>query len=103
MLCVERKRQPGQFARYDLWYSQAEIGPVSRMCTSRKEVLELASDYFMMLLPPIPPDATLRRQTVICRSWRVRNQNGELALPMPRKSTLLMQDDPKHQAKTIDR
>ena len=117
MLCVERKGQPGQFAlhpvlfendkngfwRYDLWYSQAEIGPVSRMCTSRKEVLELASDYFMMLLPPIPPDATLRRQTVICRSWRVRNQNGELALPMPRKSTLLMQDDPKHQAKTIDR
>ena len=99
LLCVEGKGQfslhPVQFNndgngfwRYNLWYSQAEIGPVSKVCTSRKEVLELASDCFLMLRP-IQSDTVLC-QTVICRSWRVRNESGELALPRPNKETLLL-------------
>ena len=99
LLCVEGKGQfslhPVQFNndgngfwRYNLWYSQAEIGPVSKVCTSRKEVLELASDCFLMLRPTQPDTAPC--QTVICRSWRVRNESGELALPRPNKETLLL-------------
>jgi hypothetical protein len=105
LLCVERTGERGQFAlhpvlfnndgsgfwRYNLWYSQAEIGQVSKVCTSRKEVLELAHDYFLMLRP-IADDAP-PCQTVICRSWRVRNQSGELALPVPDLKTLLMETE----------
>ena len=105
LLCVERNGELGQFAlhpvlfnndgsgfwRYNLWYSQAEIGPVSKVCTSRKEVLELVRDYFLMLRP-IADDAPLC-QTVICRSWRIRNQSGELALPMPDEKTLLVETE----------
>ena len=105
LLCVERTGERGQFAlhpvlfnndgsgfwRYNLWYSQAEIGPNSKECTSRKEVSELASDCFLMLRP-IQFDTVLC-QTVICRSWKVRNQSGELALPVPDLKTLLMETE----------
>jgi len=105
ILCVE---QGGQFAlhpvvfnnddggywKYNLWYSRAEVGAASEVYSSRKEVLEQASDYFLMLRPIVPHQSdTEHHQTVICRSWRVRNQSGELALPMPKPETLLMETD----------
>ena len=63
LLCVERKGQQGQCSlypvqfnndgnglwQYTLWCSQPEIGLVSKVCTSRKEVLELGTDCFLML------------------------------------------------------
>ena len=80
---VFNKDQDGQW-RYDLWYSQAEIGPASEVWKDRKEVAEKAADFFLMLRPIAVKD----RHTVICRSWRVRDQRGKFRLPTPSKGTL---------------
>ena len=75
--------QNGQWF-YNLWYSNGSIETPTRRCKNREELLNISSDYFMLLCQN---NTALR--TVICRSWRVRDENGKLVLPYPSKDTLL--------------
>ena len=70
---------------YDLWYSRATLGSETEIYEDREQLLDFASDYFLLL-------RLETRHTVICRSWRVRTKGGELRLPLPTKSTLLLSE-----------
>lgn len=82
--------------RYNLWYAPAIKCDEVRICPSRAEISTLASDYFVML--PIvnltssgeTDDSEPLLRTVLCRSWRIRNSEGELALPTPHENLLEM-------------
>jgi hypothetical protein len=84
--------------RYCLWYSQASLTKqTAKNFGCRDLLLPECADFFLMLRSVIvegqgrPGSASLR--TVICRSWRVRNRDGELALPKIDKKTMLMNDE----------
>ncbi len=80
---------------YNLWYSKASIGTSTEWCKDRKELLEKCSDFFIMLRPTLlngddqPVSEPIEYRTVICRSWRIRHETGELMLPVPHKDILL--------------
>ena len=74
---------------YDLWYSSVSIQTPSKSCKNREELLNISSDYFMLLRQNNPTSGSVSLRTVICKSWRVRAENGELILPYPSKDTLL--------------
>ncbi len=72
---------------YDLWYTKAKLASkaMASAYRSRKELLEAASDYFI-LVPHQDEDSA---RTVLCKSWRVRHKTGELKVPTPSRETLL--------------
>jgi len=101
-LCLEPSKDKGTIALhpvmfnhddegfwcYDLWYSKAEAGSCVDVCQSRQELLGMASDYFLFLQPmETETQPNTHQHTVICRSWRVRHQGDELALPVPHTDT----------------
>jgi hypothetical protein len=83
---------------YSLWYSPVSLGVATVCCASRKELMEMSSDFFAMLRPVgledtqlgIESNLTSTHRTVVCRSWRVRNDQGNLSLPEPQLNTLLL-------------
>ena len=78
---------------YDLWYSRATLGNVRERCEDLTELLKLCSDHFLLLKQEFEHElisGCVEGHTVLCRSWRVRVESGELTLPTPSKMTLLM-------------
>jgi hypothetical protein len=74
--------------RCNLWYS--DVNPtdkVSQTYASREAMLKECSDYFILLRR-----RGAMERTMICRSWRIRDDNGEIRLPLPQKHILLMND-----------
>ena len=79
------------FSCLELWYAKVSLGPVMQRCQKRKELDDICHDYFIMLPrgiqgPTHAENITLR--TIICRSWRIRDCNGKLRLPVPSRSIL---------------
>ena len=75
----------------NLWYSKVRLGPVIQTCHNRKELDEKCIDYFIMLSRPIQDPSLMDpipHRTVICRSWRIRDENGRLRLPVPTRKIL---------------
>ena len=78
---------------YDLWYSRATLGNVRERCEDLTELLKMCSDHFLLLKQEFEHElisGCVEGHTVLCRSWRVRVESGELTLPSPSKKTLLM-------------
>lgn len=77
----------------NLWYAPATVCSATlSYCKNREDVLNLAVDFFVMLKKPSGCNAGgVDIWTVICRSWRVRNCDEELALLRPTKTVLLME------------
>ena len=77
---------------FNLWYSKVRLGDAIHHCENRKEVLKKCSDYFIMLpkatAEQSPLDHPVQHRTVICRSWRIRDESGSLQLPVPRRDVL---------------
>lgn len=72
----------------NLWYSDVSIGQKVAEVKERKELTGLFTDHFIMLKHP---DVKIQgRRTVICHSWLVRVQGGNLQLPMPREEFLMI-------------
>ena len=72
---------------FNLWYSKVRLGDVIHDCGKRKELLEKCSDYFIMLPKTTAVqsarDHPVYHRTVICRSCRIRDESGNLRLPVP--------------------
>jgi hypothetical protein len=64
---------------YNLWYAPASLGVSSEQVKERHELLQKASDFFLMLRHRDFGSGW----TVICKSWRVRDGEGKLRLPIP--------------------
>ena len=75
---------------YNLWYQTISIevpNKLTKQCT-RQKVLEKSSDFFI-LFPLINDDSDEQTKfTVICKSWKIRDEDGELRLPTPRPDIL---------------
>ena len=74
---------------FNLWYS--EIMPQSQhlhVYRSRDELLQECCDFFILLREKDTNNTSMR--TMICRSWRVRDDLRKLRLPLPLKNVLLM-------------
>ena len=114
MICVDNRGEEGislyevlfddtrGVERYCLWYSPAELKetPANRF-KSRDLLLPKCTDFFLMLRAvtadgQVGPDK-VSRSTVICRSWRIRNKNGKLALLTVDKKTILMSEEEKEE------
>lgn len=77
----------------NLWYAKAWIGSLERVVDNRTILLDEFHDFFLLLKmkPEICSEESSnhqRRSTVICKSWRVRVENGRLEYPMPRDECL---------------
>lgn len=72
----------------NLWYTTVRIGQKVGQVNNRKELTKVFTDHFMMLKHS--DTAMEERKTVICHSWLVRVQGGNLQLPMPREEYLLI-------------
>jgi hypothetical protein len=55
---------------------------------SREDLLKDCIDFFILLRERDTNNISMR--TMICRSWRVRDDIGRLRLPLPLKNVLLM-------------
>ena len=71
---------------FNLWYS--ETIQHSHVYKSREELLQECRDFFVLLREKDRNNTLMR--TMICRSWRVRDNLGKLRLPLPLKNVLLM-------------
>ena len=68
--------------RYNLFYSPASIDNSKELvCEDRKDVVERSSDVFALFYHE-------KCFTLICRSWRIRDDAGKLRLPTPQKKLL---------------
>lgn len=68
--------------RYNLFYSPASIDNSKELvCEDRKDVVERSSDVFALFYHE-------KCFTLICRSWRIRDDAGKLRLPTPRGKLL---------------
>ena len=77
----------------NLWYAKARIGSLERVVDNRAILLDEFHDFFLLLKmkPEIcsgESSNNQRRSTVICKSWRVRVENGHLEYPMPNDECL---------------
>lgn len=75
--------------KLNLWYSETrpEINHFS-VYKSREELLKDCADFFILLREKDTINTSVR--TLICRSWRVRDDRGNFRLPLPLKNVLLM-------------
>ena len=75
--------------KLNLWYSETrpEINHF-RVYKSREELLKDCADFFILLREKDTINTSVR--TLICRSWRVRDDRGNFRLPLPLKNVLLM-------------
>ena len=60
----------------------------SSVYKSREDLLKDCIDFFILLRERDTNNISMR--TMICRSWRVRDDMGTLRLPLPLKNILLM-------------
>ncbi len=75
--------------KYNLWHSQTlPNSHHSSFCKSRDELLKDCVNYFILLREKDTNIISMR--TMICHSWRVRDDLGRLRLPLPLKNVLLM-------------
>ena len=83
---------------YNLWFSTASLGSPSKKYQDRKVLLANVSDIFLLLRPTsletTESMSVSQHRTVVCRSWKVRDESGDLNLPVPHKAVLLM--EPEH-------
>ena len=74
---------------FNLWYSETmPQNQHSHVYKSREELLQECRDFFILLREKDRNNTLMR--TMICRSWRVRDDLGKLRLPLPLKNVLLM-------------
>jgi hypothetical protein len=73
----------------NLWYSETlPQSHHSSVYKSREDLLKDCIDFFILLRERNANNISMR--TMICRSWRVRDDIGRLRLPLPLKNVLLM-------------
>jgi hypothetical protein len=73
----------------NLWYSETRTQiNHSSVYKSREELLKDCADFFILLRDKDTTNTSLR--TMVCRSWRVRDDKGMMRLPLPLKNVLLM-------------
>jgi hypothetical protein len=101
LVCFEESREKGIGAypvnfndskgrwKFNLWYSEAlpQIS-YSHLYKNREELLGDCKDFFILLRERGTNNSSIR--TMICRSWKVRDDMGTLRLPLPLKNSLLM-------------
>jgi hypothetical protein len=76
--------------KFNLWYSEpVPQNQHSHVYKGREELLEDCGDFFILFREKETNDNNSMR-TMICRSWRVRDDMGTLRLPLPLKNILLM-------------
>ena len=77
---------------YNLFYAPATIDHNKEViCEDREEVVERSSDVFALFHLGLLPDEVESEKicfTMICRSWRIRDDAGKLRLPTPQKKLL---------------
>ena len=76
------------FWLYNLWYAPVDIISASMLRLSREEALAMPYDYFLLMRQC--EDGTNQKPsdnsfTMICRSWRIRDNHGNIRLPTPQK------------------
>ena len=71
----------------NLWYANARLGSNIQFVCDRAELKEFSQDYFLMLRHS--RESSL--WTVICRSWRIRDNSGDLSLPLPQRGILTIE------------
>ena len=73
----------------DLWYSETrtQINHLN-VYKNREELLQDCEDFFILLRDKDTTNTLLR--TMVCRSWKVRDNLWKLRLPLPLKNVLLM-------------
>ena len=77
------------FWKCNLWYSETlPQSHHSSVYKSREDLLKDCIDFFILLRERDTNNISMR--TMICRSWRVRDDIGRLRLPLPLKNVLLM-------------
>ena len=73
----------------NLWYSETRTQiNHSSVYKSREELLKDCADFFILLRDKDTTNTSLR--TMVCHSWRVRDDKGMMRLPLPLKNVLLM-------------
>jgi len=72
----------------NMWYAEAALSPHYMSVRDHSELKETWKDYFLMLRN----DKESNLWTAICRSWRVCNNTGMLALPCPPKRILTLKE-----------
>jgi hypothetical protein len=83
----------------NLWYSKVRLSSdvPDFVFSSRGEVEDFGADYFLLLkhssLYDDVPDNIADLATVICKSWKVRMDDGSFRLPMPRDEFLVDDDE----------
>jgi hypothetical protein len=101
LVCFEEYREKGIGAypvifndskgrwKFNLWYSEAlpQIS-YSHLYKNREELLGDCKDFFILLRERGTNNSSIR--TMICRSWKVRDDMVTLRLPLPLKNVLLM-------------
>ena len=70
----------------NLWYSIIWIGEHVEKISNREELMSKYQDFFMFLNPIQNPGSSIG--TIICKSWRVRYESGEIILPQPQRDIL---------------
>ncbi len=76
--------------KFNLWYSETvPQNQHSHVSKVREELLEDCCDFFILLREKDTNDNNSMR-TMICRSWRARDDIGKLWLLLPHKNVLLM-------------
>lgn len=82
----------------NLWYSHVSLGDKTYEASDRKVISDSSSDCFMLVRHEdhsIGDSDNLMHgmRTAICQSWRVRVNDGNLSLPMPREEFLRIYND----------
>ena len=78
----------------NLWYSHVSLGDKTYEANDRKIISDSTSDCFMLVrhedhsMGDVTDSLMHGMRTVICQSWRVRVNDGNLSLPMPREEFL---------------
>jgi hypothetical protein len=71
----------------NLWYANAQLGSDFQFVCDHAELKDFSQDYFLMLCHSRENSLW----TVICRSWRIRDNIGDLSLPLPQRGILTIE------------
>ena len=72
---------------YNLWYSEVSVCEGTKIVCNRKELNKTCSDFFILLRRKFH-NKDYDLYTIITKSWRIRDNEGMLQLPVPRKEVL---------------
>jgi len=65
----------------NLWYSTILIGKHVEKISNREELMSRCQYFFMFLNPKQKSGSS--EGTIICKSWRKRDESGEIRSPQP--------------------